>query len=276
MKRLLKYSFIALSLFLCCKPKDSPTDEFTYFSHVLQRKVKYLVLLPPDYAPQKQRYPVLYLLHCAGCTHYSYIEHYPLPKIHDFLKFIIIIPFDGTTTGWWLDSPVDTLSQLSTWLSGEFKALIDSQYATLPDRDNTGIAGHSMGGYGALLNYINHCDIYGYAFSAKGLLNIIGHKGEFGASGVLGRFASHETLYEDVDLFSLANRLKGKNTSIRFYSGPSDWFTEENRCFDSLLTILKLRHSYFENEEPHPSMSLQSTWKMIRYFDSCFTGVYNR
>lgn len=271
MKHILLLAFTYVLLLQFCLPNVATTQNHSYYSPLLQREAEYLVFLPQDYTPKKQRYPVLYLLHCAGCTHDSYIELYPLLKIRDSLNFIIVIPFDGTTKGWWLDSPIDPLSQLSRWLSGEFKMHIDSQYATLPDRNNTGIAGHSMGGYGALLNYINHYDTYGYVFSAKGLLDIIAHEGAFGVTTVLAEYTSDPEPYESVDLFRLVQNIQGKETRIRFYSGPNDWFTAENRHFDTLLTSLKIEHFYDENEEPHQSMSLQSIWKMYRFFDSSFT-----
>ena len=186
---MVRFAFLPIIVFLLfssCGHEVPSSSEQVYHSQLLQRDVEYLVLLPKEYHPKKQRYPVLYLLHCAGCTHYSYIEHYPHLQIGDLLNYIIVIPFDGTTTGWWLDSPVDSLSQLSKWLSKEFKVHIDSHYATLPDRNNTGIAGHSMGGYGALLNYIKHFDVYGHAFSAKGVIEIAEHKGAYGITSVLG------------------------------------------------------------------------------------------
>ena len=40
-----------------------------------------------------------------------------------------------------------------------------------------GLAGHSMGGFGALYNLGQHPEIYKAAFSAKGLLDMVGHQG---------------------------------------------------------------------------------------------------
>ena len=49
------------------------------------------------------------------------------------------------------------------WLLGEFKPSIDAQYRTLPDRDNTLIAGSSMGGLMSLFAALDYNDAFSRA-----------------------------------------------------------------------------------------------------------------
>ena len=49
------------------------------------------------------------------------------------------------------------------WLINTLKPIIDSKYPTLPDRDNTYIAGSSMGGLMSLYAVVNHNDVFSRA-----------------------------------------------------------------------------------------------------------------
>ncbi|MGD9201492.1 MAG: alpha/beta hydrolase-fold protein [Chitinispirillia bacterium] len=270
--------FIFAVIYLRCKEANVVTFTtyyYDYYSNILRRNVEYSVVIPSNYKEKKaagHRYPVLYLLHCAGCDNRSFIENYHLTESIDNFDILVVMPYDGTGGGWWLDSPIDTLSRLSTWLTGEFKNHIDSAFSTYTNRSNTGIAGHSMGGFGALYNLAMHPDIFGAAFSAKGLFDIIGHRGKYMAGNVLGQFNEYRQNYHNVDLLENVKWFVNINAPIKFYSGPNDWFQEENQRFDSLLTMNNVPHTYFENsEEDHYPMSRESMNDMLEWFDSLFT-----
>ncbi len=120
------------------------------------------VYLPASYKKNtSQRYPVVYFLH--GYTDddakfYGFSKHWmTLPPILDtaFAKgnaneMIVVTPnaftrFQGSmysnsiTTGNWED-----------FVAKELVAYIDSHYRTVAKAGSRGLAGHSMGGYGAL------------------------------------------------------------------------------------------------------------------------------
>jgi len=272
--------FILIVMCLQCQTDTVDHDkayiasDYQYYSTTLYRTVAYSVVMPSNLNEQKikgRRYPVLYLLHCAGCDNRSFIEGYNLMDSINKFDMIIVIPYDGTGGGWWLDSPIDTLSQLSTWLKGEFKNHIDSAFPTYTNRSNTGVAGHSMGGFGALHNLALHPEIFGAAFSAKGLLDMVGNKGNYMANSVLGSFLTYPQNYHNVDILENAKRFLHINAPVKFYSGPNDWFQDENLSFDSLLTLYNVPHTYFENNEDHFSMSSGSMHNMLAWFDSLFT-----
>jgi S-formylglutathione hydrolase FrmB len=263
---------MGLSAVFCAA--DSTVDTF-YYSRVLKRNADYMVILPGDYQKKKSdghRYPVLYLLHCAGCDHRSYYEGYNIAGLVDSFDMIIAIPFDGTSFGWWVDSPVDRSSQLSTWIAGEFKSRIDSLYPTLPGRKTTGIAGHSMGGFGAMHNLITHPEIYGAVFSAKGRLDMVSNGGGYMTDVILGDFTESLNNYMTVDILGNADKFIGIDAPIKFYTGPNDRFLAGNRAFSTLLTKRGVDHDYFENEEGHYSMTQKSMRIMLQFFDEFFSG----
>jgi enterochelin esterase-like enzyme len=120
------------------------------------------VYLPPGYkANAKRRYPVVYLLH--GFTDnaaklYGFEKHWMnLPEVlneafaagnksemifvtpNAFTRFQGSMYSNSVTTGNWED-----------FVAKELVAYIDKNYRTIPRAASRGLAGHSMGGYGAL------------------------------------------------------------------------------------------------------------------------------
>jgi S-formylglutathione hydrolase len=134
-----------------------------------------IVYLPPGYAGQpSRRYPVLYLLH--GFSLHSILEDWKgviVQSMDEFVRnnperaFIVVIPngankVDGS---FYVDSEVG--GNWEQYISKDLVSYIDSHYRTIPERQNRAVAGHSMGGFGALRMLLLHRDIYatGYAMS---------------------------------------------------------------------------------------------------------------
>lgn len=120
------------------------------------------VYLPPGYyANTKKRYPVIYLLHGftdSDAKLYGFEKHWMnLPEVLDkaftegkkkemifvtpnaFTRFLGSMYSNSITTGNWED-----------FIAKELVAYIDKNYRTIPRAASRGLAGHSMGGYGAL------------------------------------------------------------------------------------------------------------------------------
>ncbi len=138
------------------------------------------VYLPPSYrGATERRYPTVTLLHGVGDSNADWIngqyQGLNLAVVLDSLiaagamqEMIVVMPdarnaYDGSfytnspVTGNWEDFVV---RDLVTWM--------DSTYRTLPEPASRGLAGHSMGGYGALKIAFTHPELFGsvYALSA--------------------------------------------------------------------------------------------------------------
>ncbi|GEO03529.1 esterase [Adhaeribacter aerolatus] len=120
------------------------------------------VYLPPSYtASPKRRYPVVYLLH--GFTDndaklYGFEKHWMnLPEVLDkaFVtakkpEIIFVTPNAFTRfQGSMYSSSVNT-GNWEDYIAKELVSYIDKNYRTIPRAASRGLAGHSMGGYGAL------------------------------------------------------------------------------------------------------------------------------
>ncbi len=130
------------------------------------------VYLPPSYKKDKsRRYPVVYFLH--GFTDsddkwYGPTKHWiNLPTVIDKAlgtagnkEMIFVTPNAFTRYQGSMYSSSVTTGDWEKFVSLELVAYIDSHYRTIAKRDSRGLAGHSMGGYGALRIGMKHPDIY--------------------------------------------------------------------------------------------------------------------
>jgi S-formylglutathione hydrolase FrmB len=275
--RQFQYTF-GIMLLLCIVVSAGRVERASLQSSVLGKSIKYIVVLPNTYDQQRAagtRFPVLYLLHCAGGRAWDWTSRDYGPQVDvlvDSVHYIIAAPDDGNELSWWLDSPVKRKSNYHTFLVTEFKHLIDSLYATLPDRGNTGIAGHSMGGFGALHNLIESPDIFSAAYSIKGAVDLMPYQGKWGLDDVLGKQQSHRENWLKADVVTNICKLTEKKVAVQFYSGPNDWFNGGNRRLDSALTSCRLAHGYAINDQAHRLVPFASMKAVMKFFDSTFTG----
>jgi S-formylglutathione hydrolase len=125
---------------------DSPDREVT-------------VYLPPSYAgDEARRYPVVYLLHGYGGRDDTFTARLAsLPESEDrlaatqgFSELIVVTPNAFSLHKGSMYSNSLTTGDWERFIADDLVAYIDSHYRTLANRMSRGLAGHSMGGYGAV------------------------------------------------------------------------------------------------------------------------------
>ncbi len=133
------------------------------------------VILPPSYASSDKRYPVIYFLHGYGDSIYQMSGYYSV--LSDAFKAgnageFIIVNVNGTNRlggSFYDNSPVT--GNWRDFVVKEAVPLVDSKFRTRADRASRGIAGFSMGGYGALNIAFLHPAVFGALWvHAPGLL----------------------------------------------------------------------------------------------------------
>jgi S-formylglutathione hydrolase FrmB len=123
-------------------------------SPILGHDVRYCAILPPSYdSAEARRYPVLYFLHGLGGSEQLLVASGGWNIIEDLWQqrkigeFLIVTP--DADTSFYINSR-DGRDRYQDFFLREFIPFIDRTYRTLPTRRARGIAGISMGGYGAL------------------------------------------------------------------------------------------------------------------------------
>jgi S-formylglutathione hydrolase FrmB len=132
------------------------------------------VYLPDGYEHSSRRYPVLYLLH--GFSLHPVLKDWEeviAASMDQFVAanpdkaFIVVIPNGANRVhgSYYMDSTVG--GGWESYIAHDLVAYTDSHFRTIDDRRSRAIAGHSMGGFGALRMLLLHPDIYsvGYAIS---------------------------------------------------------------------------------------------------------------
>ncbi|WP_114779008.1 alpha/beta hydrolase [Botryobacter ruber] len=120
------------------------------------------VYLPPGYGKEKKRrYPVVYLLHGytdSDAKTFGLEKHWmSLPNELNKAfsegnkpEMIVVTPNAYTRFQGSMYSNSATTGNWEDYIAKELVAYIDSHYRTIPKAGSRGLAGHSMGGYGAM------------------------------------------------------------------------------------------------------------------------------
>lgn len=126
------------------------------------------VALPPGYAshPEK-RYPVVYALHgyWIGAEQWMKEIHVPQTLEGAFAQgaaeMIVVFPDSKTLYDGSFYSSSATVGDFESFIARDLVSYIDSHYRTLATRESRGLAGHSMGGYGATRIGMKHSEQFG-------------------------------------------------------------------------------------------------------------------
>jgi S-formylglutathione hydrolase FrmB len=139
------------------------------------------IYLPPSYFSSAKRYPVLYLLHGVGDGPETFTgdtaKYFNIRDIMDagiaFNKFgemIIVMPNEKTN---WFGSFYTNSSATGNWEDFTVKELVDfvdDKYRTIANVSSRAIAGHSMGGYGAITLAMKHPDVFSVTYGMNSAL----------------------------------------------------------------------------------------------------------
>jgi S-formylglutathione hydrolase FrmB len=133
-----------------------------------------------------------------------------------------------------------------TYLLKELIADVDSRYRTIADRRGRGIAGNSMGGYGALKFGLKHSEVFSFAGSMSGALDASNRTDEASLMQTFGE--SNNPVRAANDLQRLAREFPPARQSLLPYlyldCGSDDPWLATNRDFVNILLERKIVHEY--------------------------------
>ena len=308
-----KCFLVAISLLLCfsscgCSQKERELPEiepevkpFTRYnadlsfkSTLLNRNVKYDILLPADYQenPEK-RYPVMFCFHGLGDNNNSWngqymsienkikgLEHFGLESM------IYVFPYGWNT--YWCDR-YDGQFPYMTMLATELVPLIDEKYRTIANREHRGVIGYSMGGFGAMVTAMKHPELFSMSAplsisfrtdeqymseSQSGWDNqwgsVFGGVGQSGEGRLTAYYKAHCPLHQ----FTAEN--KDKYSSVHWFITCGDNEAQLLIPNDDLHTLMRengYAHEYRVGDGGHSS----SYWKsaldeILPYFSFLMAG----
>lgn len=186
--------FLSLTISKAQYPEGNVKTEYLY-SEVLENEFgenpnrRVTIYLPPEYSESKQRYPVLYFLHGFTWSDSLMIAESQFDKLldkaiaKDIIEPVIVVMPNHFTLfrgSWYTNSKLT--GKWADFTGEDLVNFVDHNYRTISNRDYRGIAGHSMGGQGAIKIAMLFSDIFStvYALSPATLDPTIS---EFGIQG---------------------------------------------------------------------------------------------
>ena len=299
--RALAAAALAAGLAASPLPAQSTLVTDTLHSQALGTRKAFVVYLPPSYArAPERRFPVAYYLHGHWGSETDWTRQGALAATMDSLaaagvpEMIVVMPDgdDGWYTTWnslgrfraCMEEPSPgthaepRASYCVPWpkyddyVARDLVAFVDSAYRTRADRAHRGIAGLSMGGYGAVTLALNYPDVFAAAWSHSGVLaamvipDTTGNVREARSIEEL-RDARRGSWYSLLPAFgadTLGWRARDPATRARlalsrgaplptlgFDVGRDDPYLPHNRAFARALDSLGVRHEYAEHPGRH-------------------------
>lgn len=171
----------------------------TFRSEALGVDKQVVVYLPAGYAAQpERRWPVFYYLHGLGGDETNWTGGGKLDAAADAMGLAAIVVMPDGDDGFYVDStkPVDlagclargdglffperdrattcvAASKYDTYIARDLVRWVDATYRTDARRAGRGIAGLSMGGFGALQLALRHPDLFAAAASHSGVVSLL-------------------------------------------------------------------------------------------------------
>ena len=249
--------FLCLLALSCAnQPQNSSIQTIQLQSKLVNTTLAYNVILPRDYQTSTvSRYPVLYLLHGFGGHYSDWVTHANLADYAAQYRMIVVTP-EGNN-GWYTDSASTATDKYESYILNELIPDVQKRFRTIESRYGRGIAGLSMGGYGALKFGLKSPATFAFAGSMSGALAVPSWSDDdyqslksirdsafsaFGPPGSETRKAN--------DIFEITRNLTTERISSLPYfyldCGTEDVLISDNNRFAALLSEKKIPHEFRE------------------------------
>ena len=236
--------------------------EMTASSQVLHREIDFLAILPEDTegmigmeSKNQICCPTLYLLHGMSDDHTIWLRRTSIERYAAAKGLAVIMP--TTDLGFYSDMAKG--EPYWEFISRELPQMCRAFFPQLsPRREDTFVAGLSMGGYGALKCGLRAGEVFSYAAGLSSCADIVETVRKSGLAG------KHywEDIYGDLkalpgsfnDLFAAAeDAAKGKSPAAKLYMwcGTEDFLYRQNVRLRDHLRALKLPLTYEESPGVH-------------------------
>ncbi len=208
------------------------------------------------------KYQVLYLLHGAYGDYSDWLRWSNIEKYAAEHRLIVVMP--SAANSFYQD--MYRGSDYLTYLTKELPAFVNAMFPVSRKRENTFVAGLSMGGYGALKLGFERPELFSACISLSGAIDMIGVYGDIQKGFIQGPFLwegifknPKEITGTDADLVALYKKRKQEGHSMPkvFQScGTEDFIYKRNRTAKKMLKEAGVDLTY----EEHPGIHDWDYW----------------
>lgn len=234
-------------------------------SEIVPYDVNYCVYLPPQYEESTQRYPVVYLLHGYSDAEWGWVQFGQIKELADdaiasgdIPPMIIVMP-DAKVT--FYVNNANGKDNYEDMFFQEFIPHIDESYRTRPKKEFRGVAGLSMGGFGALTYAMRHTDTFAAcAAYSSAVWTPESLRGDAWNEDILGAVFGRKTGDDYPDYFKKLHPLDLVTSvpadtlnTVRYYidCGDKDFLVEGNCALHVAMLKNNLEHEFRIREGRH-------------------------
>lgn len=224
-----------------------------FFSRTLRRNAQMNVILPDNFVELNQPLKTLYLLHGMTDDYSIWQRRTSIERYADEWGIAVVMP--DARLSWYTDTAAG--ERYFAFVSEEIVEISRRMIPLLSHkREDTYVAGLSMGGYGALKCALRRPETFCMAASLSGALDA------FGVTQLdppLGAKAYWEDVFgpldqirgSENDLFALAERLKENRPGLFMWCGTEDFLYDMSLAMRDHLKKLGYRLDYSEGHGDH-------------------------
>ena len=241
-------------------------------SETLGMETQVVLMLPQDRYRGESPCKVMYLLHGLGQNASSWHRHSNLELMLQDQNVVVVMP--EVQRSFYCDM-VHGNSYFS-YITQELPQFVSRTLNVSHRREDTIIAGLSMGGFGALKCGLSHPEIYGACASFSGALSIpyvldVVSTKPWLLKEIQGVLGADTPLLPENDLVALAQKVAqlppSQRPRIYCSCGTSDDLYAVNRDFAAQMEVLPLDFTFQEWEGDHNWIFWnQSLSKMLKHF----------
>lgn len=160
-------------------------EQLRVFSPALGHEANVRVLTPAGFDATTDHLPVLWLLHGGFGSAADWTTVGDAEALTAGLPMVVVMP-DAGIGGWYTDWKRATPEGPQRWETfhvNELRPFVEARYQTRTDRGGRAVVGLSMGGFGAMSYAARHPDLFGFAASFSGAVDLF-HPGVAAIVGI--------------------------------------------------------------------------------------------
>jgi enterochelin esterase-like enzyme len=263
----------AIAIVLCgaviAQPAGKVIEEKLVKSALLNRPVKYTIYLPADYDRSERNYPVVYLLHGytddnTGWLQFGEVNRYADQAIATGILPPMIIVMPNADSSWYINS-YDGKEKYEDFFIKEFMPAIEKTYRIKAEKRYRGVAGLSMGGYGALIYSLKYPALFAAAaplsaavFDDTALVSTPDNTyenvfGQLYGRGLKGKDRLNKAWNDNSVLKMVETKSADDLKKVKYWidCGDDDFLTKGNCLLHILLTEKRVPHEYRVRDGAH-------------------------
>ncbi|MCY4779699.1 alpha/beta hydrolase family protein [Sphingobacterium sp. UT-1RO-CII-1] len=254
-------------LSICCLSLEAAVvDTVRVHSRAMSKDIKAVVIMPETNKPQS----VLYLLHGYSGDHADWVNKSPhIKDLVDRYNYMVVCP-DGGYDSWYWDTD-DSNYKYETFIIKELIPYVEQTYSVKGQRENRGITGLSMGGHGALYLALRHQDVFAFAGSTSGGVDIRPFANNWSIKNRLGVMSDHFDTWTAYTVMGNLHLIEPGKLKLFIDCGTEDFFYPVNNKLHEELTYMNIDHHYLVMPGKHNWEYWQrSIDYQMAFFKQCF------